>query len=75
MEPYMDYISSSYHSRGALSRKMAYEVEGRHVVKRNHGFGHFDSCRGDLLCCHNIRGASISYYTLSPPVTINIRGQ
>ena len=71
----MDYISSGYHSRGALSRKMAYEDEGGHVVKRNHEFGHLDSRRGDLLCCHNIRGASICYYTLSYPGTINIAGQ
>lgn len=71
----MDYISSGYRSCGALSRKMAYEEEGGHVAKRNHGFGHLNSRRSDLLCCHNIRGASIYYCTLSLPVTINVPGQ
>ena len=71
----MDYIFPRYHSRGALNRKMAYEEEGGHVVKRNHGFGHLNFRRIVLLCCHDIRSASICYYALSPSVTINIPAQ
>ena len=71
----MVYIFPGYLSRGTLNRKMAYEEAGGHVVKRNHVFGHLNFRRIDLLCCYDIRSASICYCTLSPPVKIDIPAQ